>query len=65
LPADQTRSAKPAPCPICGQPAVPRFAPFCSRRCADVDLGRWFGEAYRIPAEPTAPPAPEQSSGDE
>jgi endogenous inhibitor of DNA gyrase (YacG/DUF329 family) len=27
----------------------PRFRPFCSRRCADIDLGRWFGEAYRIP----------------
>ncbi len=25
------------------------FRPFCSRRCADIDLGRWFGEEYRIP----------------
>lgn len=42
----------PAPCPICGKPATARFRPFCSSRCADVDLGRWFGETYRVPAEP-------------
>lgn len=28
-----------------------RTAPFCSRRCADVDLGRWFREAYRMPGD--------------
>ena len=38
-------------CPICGKPAAARFRPFCSRRCADIDLGRWLGEVYRIPAE--------------
>jgi endogenous inhibitor of DNA gyrase (YacG/DUF329 family) len=38
------------PCPICGKPAQPNYRPFCSRRCADVDLGRWFGEGYRVPA---------------
>ena len=37
------------PCPICRKPAVDRYRPFCSARCADVDLGRWFTEAYRIP----------------
>ncbi|MFN3575694.1 MAG: DNA gyrase inhibitor YacG [Tabrizicola sp.] len=37
-------------CPICGKPAVPSYRPFCSRRCADVDLGRWLTEGYRIPA---------------
>ena len=41
----------PRPCPICRKPASPRWRPFCSKRCADIDLGRWFGEAYRIPAE--------------
>ena len=40
------------PCPICGKPAEPRFRPFCSSRCADIDLGRWFTERYRIPAGP-------------
>lgn len=42
------------PCPICGRPAEPRYRPFCSRRCADIDLGRWLGEAYRIPADDDA-----------
>jgi endogenous inhibitor of DNA gyrase (YacG/DUF329 family) len=47
--------AKPAPsgqCPICGKPTEPKTRPFCSVRCADVDLGRWFGEAYRVAAAP-------------
>ncbi|CEF57048.1 DNA gyrase inhibitor YacG [Acetobacter ghanensis] len=44
-----TKSAK---CPICGKPSAPEYRPFCSQRCADVDLGRWFGGAYRIPGEP-------------
>jgi uncharacterized protein len=47
--APATRGAR--PCPICGKPASARWRPFCSKRCADIDLGRWFGEAYRIPAE--------------
>lgn len=38
-------------CPICGKPAVEKYQPFCSKRCADVDLGRWFGGVYRIPSE--------------
>jgi hypothetical protein len=38
-------------CPICGKPTVRDYRPFCSRRCADVDLGRWLTESYRIPAE--------------
>ena len=45
-----TPPARPRPCPICRKPADPRYRPFCSKRCADVDLGRWFGERYRIPA---------------
>lgn len=38
-------------CPICGKPAVTDHRPFCSQRCADLDLGRWFRGNYRIPAE--------------
>jgi endogenous inhibitor of DNA gyrase (YacG/DUF329 family) len=38
-------------CPVCGKPVVAAYRPFCSRRCADVDLGRWLNESYRIPAE--------------
>jgi endogenous inhibitor of DNA gyrase (YacG/DUF329 family) len=38
-------------CPVCGKPVDAAYRPFCSRRCADVDLGRWLNESYRIPAE--------------
>jgi hypothetical protein len=38
------------PCPICGKPADPKLNPFCSTRCADVDLNRWFAGAYAVPA---------------
>ncbi len=38
-------------CPICGAPPDPAFRPFCSRRCADVDLSRWLRGAYAIPAQ--------------
>ncbi|MEZ5769897.1 MAG: DNA gyrase inhibitor YacG [Paracoccaceae bacterium] len=38
-------------CPICGKPTDARFRPFCSKRCADVDLGRWLNGAYSVPAE--------------
>ncbi|MFE1601224.1 DNA gyrase inhibitor YacG [Methylobacterium sp. ID0610] len=38
-----------APCPICGKPADPKLRPFCSKRCADVDLQRWFSGRYAIP----------------
>lgn len=37
-------------CPICQKPTVTAFRPFCSQRCADVDLGRWFKGAYRAPS---------------
>ena len=43
--------AKRAKCPICGKPLVPEFRPFCSKRCADIDLGRWLGGKYRIETE--------------
>jgi len=36
-------------CPVCGKPALDRVRPFCSPRCADVDLGRWFSGQYRVP----------------
>ena len=39
-------------CPICKKPAVADFRPFCSKRCADIDLGRWFNGSYAVPAEP-------------
>jgi endogenous inhibitor of DNA gyrase (YacG/DUF329 family) len=36
-------------CPICGKPTAERFRPFCSKRCADVDLHRWLSGRYAIP----------------
>ncbi len=38
-------------CPICQRPVDAKYRPFCSRRCADVDLGRWLTGGYAIPAE--------------
>ena len=38
-------------CPICGRRAVEKFRPFCSRRCADIDLHRWLGGVYAIPGK--------------
>ena len=37
-------------CPICGKPAEKTNAPFCSKRCADIDLHRWLSGRYAIPA---------------
>lgn len=39
---------KSTPCPICKKPASPEYRPFCSKRCADVDLARWLREDYVI-----------------
>jgi len=36
------------PCPICGKPSEPKFHPFCSARCAQIDLGRWLGGRYAV-----------------
>ena len=36
-------------CPVCSAPTVAAYRPFCSRRCADVDLSRWLHGAYAIP----------------
>jgi uncharacterized protein len=36
-------------CPICGKPAIEAFRPFCSQRCADVDLNRWLSGVYAVP----------------
>ena len=39
-------------CPICGTPAAAGYSPFCSSRCADIDLGHWLGGRYAVPGEP-------------
>jgi endogenous inhibitor of DNA gyrase (YacG/DUF329 family) len=37
-------------CPICGRPAARETYPFCSKRCADIDLNRWLSGSYVIPS---------------
>ncbi|MAS45563.1 MAG: DNA gyrase inhibitor YacG [Rhodobacteraceae bacterium] len=39
------------PCPMCKRPTVTAYRPFCSKRCADLDLGNWLNGKYAIPAE--------------
>ncbi len=38
-------------CSICKKPTHPDARPFCSRRCADVDLARWFNGSYAVPSQ--------------
>jgi endogenous inhibitor of DNA gyrase (YacG/DUF329 family) len=38
----------PARCPICGKETAEAYRPFCSKRCADVDLARWFTGSYAV-----------------
>jgi endogenous inhibitor of DNA gyrase (YacG/DUF329 family) len=57
-------------CPICSKPAEKPYSPFCSRRCADVDLSRWLKGGYAIPGgagddaddAPGGPESPENSN---
>lgn len=53
MPEDTSRSRgqSSASCPICGRSRQAEWRPFCSRRCADVDLGRWMVGSYAIPTE--------------
>lgn len=37
-------------CPICGKPTETKYRPFCSKRCADVDLAKWVSGSYAIPS---------------
>lgn len=55
------------PCPICDKETDKDYRPFCSKRCADIDLGKWMSEGYRIdggPAE-TAEDTPHIPSEDD
>ena len=38
-------------CPICREETVQEYRPFCSRRCADIDLARWMSGSYAVPSE--------------
>ncbi len=37
-------------CAVCHKPASQKYYPFCSERCANIDLNRWLSSAYVIPA---------------
>jgi uncharacterized protein len=50
-PAGPVRLKPRRPCPVCGKPSAQKFHPFCSTRCADIDLRRWLGGNYSIPTE--------------
>ena len=49
---DQPAPARLRKCPICSNPADEKYRPFCSKRCADVDLNRWLSGRYAIPVAP-------------
>ena len=51
-----------ADCPICGKPETEGFKPFCSKRCADIDLHRWLKGGYAIPGPPADPASPSNPS---
>ena len=50
-PADPKPKARMRPCPVCGKLAMAAHHPFCSPRCADVDLNRWLSGGYAIPGK--------------
>ena len=49
------RAEASASCPICGKPRSEAYDPFCSKRCADVDLHRWLKGSYVIPGARPSP----------
>lgn len=61
-PKDQARRSGRG-CPICGAPPAGRYRPFCSARCADIDLARWLNESYRVPGDTAEPPVEPDNTG--
>jgi len=51
---DKVVPIKRTKCPSCGKPSVLAYNPFCSKRCADVDLGKWLTGGYRLETEEEA-----------
>ncbi|MBY8333402.1 DNA gyrase inhibitor YacG [Qipengyuania pacifica] len=43
------------PCPICKRARSKEYAPFCSSRCRDRDLSKWFGDGYSVAGRPALP----------
>ncbi len=64
MPDDSPRMGARRPsCPICAKAGDAAWRPFCSKRCADIDLGRWLGGRYAIPGEPADVPAGSEPDG--
>lgn len=55
----------PKPCPVCGKPVTPRYKPFCSQRCATIDLARWITGSYRVPSDEAPEDAPQRGEESE
>jgi uncharacterized protein len=49
MPPANDNSTTARKCSICSKPQLEKFKPFCSKRCADVDLNRWLTGSYAIP----------------
>jgi len=54
-----------AKCPICERPTDPAVRPFCSKRCADIDLQRWLSGRYAVPAVENEEGPKDRSSEDD
>lgn len=37
-------------CPMCDKDTVASYKPFCSKRCADLDLAKWLNGSYAVPS---------------
>lgn len=49
-PRSNSKPQKGGKCPVCAKPAGTDTQPFCSKRCANLDLGRWLDGKYAIPS---------------
>ena len=56
------RKTSAARCPLCVKLTELAFKPFCSKRCANIDLGRWLKEGYRVPTDEG--PTEDESGGE-
>jgi hypothetical protein len=58
-------AAQASACPVCGKPTAAAYRPFCSRRCADVDLQRWLSGAYVVAGDADETDSAPRASGAE
>jgi endogenous inhibitor of DNA gyrase (YacG/DUF329 family) len=63
MPDDNPALPRATPCPICGKPAAQGHRPFCSKRCRDIDLGRWLRGVYRVETDEGLPEDDQEDTG--